>query len=100
MGILSTQQIEDARLTDWRQQGTALHARYATGDFATGARFVAELTEAAESANHHPDVTLTYPRVELHLTSHDVGALTDRDLNLARAITQIAADLGIRSESD
>ena len=37
------------------------------------------------SANHHPDVTLTYPPVHIRLSSHDVGGVTERDIELARA---------------
>ncbi|CAN5477965.1 VOC family protein [soil metagenome] len=43
--------------------------------------------------NHHPDVELTYPYVDVRLSSHDVGGVTRRDVILARAISEIAAQL-------
>ena len=45
---------------------------------------------AAEEANHHPDITLTYPEVIVTLSSHDVGGITSRDLDLARTIERFA----------
>jgi 4a-hydroxytetrahydrobiopterin dehydratase len=95
---LTYAQIQDQGLDDWRKLAQALHASFATGGFATGMRFVQALGEAAEQANHHPDVTLTYPRVDIALSSHDVGGITDRDIALARRISEIAADLGISAE--
>lgn len=90
MENLTVQQVLDARLDDWRQLAQGLHARFLTGDFVTGLRFVTAVTDVAEQANHHPDVTLTYPFVDLKLISHDVSRLTERDLDLARRISDIA----------
>ena len=98
MDSLTPEQILDARLSDWRELAQALHARFLTGDFATGIRFVAAVSEAAEAANHHPDVTLTYAHVDLTLISHDAGALTQRDVDLARRISEIAQDQGVKAD--
>ncbi len=98
MEKLTTTQILDARLDDWRKLAQALHARFLTGDFVTGLRFVTAVAEAAESANHHPDVTLTYPVVDLKLTSHDVSQVTQRDVDLARRISEIAREQGIGAD--
>jgi 4a-hydroxytetrahydrobiopterin dehydratase len=98
MADLTTTQILDAGLDDWRKLAQALHARFLTGDFVTGLGFVTAVTEAAEQAHHHPDVTLTYPYVDLKLVSHDVGRLTRRDLDLARRISEIARERGIDAQ--
>lgn len=98
MDSLTIEQILDAGLTDWRKLAQALHARFLTGDFATGLRFVRAVSEVAEAANHHPDVTLTYPHVDLKLISHDSGALTQRDIDLARRISEIAQDQGVTAD--
>lgn len=98
MATLTTQEILHAGLDDWRLLAQALHARFLTKNFAGGLAFVTAITEAAEEANHHPDVTLTYPHVDLKLISHDVGELTDRDIKLARRISQIAQDQGLAAE--
>ena len=98
MARLTSKDILEARLDDWRMLAQALHARFRTGDFATGLAFVTAVTEAAEAADHHPDVTLTYPFVDLRLISHDVSHLTRRDTDLARRISAIARERGIAAE--
>jgi 4a-hydroxytetrahydrobiopterin dehydratase len=84
-----------ADLPDWRFFLNRLHARFSTGSFTAGLALVTAVTEAAEAANHHPDVVLTYPMVELTLVSHDVGAVTSRDLALARTMSSLAAAQGV-----
>lgn len=98
METLNVQQILDAGLSDWRRLAQALHARFLTGDFAAGLRFVTAVGEAAESANHHPDVRLSYPYVDLELLSHDAGAITQRDVDLARRISEIAQEQGVAAD--
>jgi len=100
MANLTNQQILDASLDDWRKLAQGIHARFLTGDFVTGLTFVAAVTEAAETANHHPDVRLTYPLVDLTLVSHDVGRVTQRDIDLARRISEIAREHGIGAQPD
>jgi len=84
-------------LDDWRFFLVRLHARFKTGSFVKGLELVTRITEAAEAANHHPDVVLTYPQVDIDLSSHDVGGVTSRDLDLARQISAIAAELGVEA---
>jgi len=96
--MLTNKQIMDAGLDDWRQLAQGLHARFLTGDFATGLEFVTAVGDAAEQANHHPDVKLTYPFVDVKLISHDVGGITQRDIDLARRTSEIAQEQGVRAE--
>lgn len=98
MEKLGSRQILDAHLDDWRKLRQALHARFLTGDFASGFTFVKAVTEAAERVDHHPDVTLTYQFVDLRLISHDVSALTQRDIDLARRISEIAGEQGVGTD--
>jgi len=95
---LTPEQVLAAGLDDWRKLAQALHARFRTGSFTAGLDLVTAITEAAERANHHPDVTLTYPLVDVRLMSHDVGAVTQRDVDLAREISTIARDRGIDAD--
>lgn len=97
---LTIDDILDAGLDDWRKLAQALHARFRTGDFATGYRFLTAVTEAAEAADHHPDVTVRYSFVDLRLVSHDVSQVTRRDLDLARRISEIAREQGLDAEPD
>lgn len=98
MDKLTSTQILEAGLDDWRQLAQGIHARFRTGSFTKGLRFLTAVTEAAEAANHHPDVSLTYPHVDLKLISHDVGALTSRDVDLAQTISSIAAEHGLKPQ--
>lgn len=93
---LTGQQVADAGLEGWRKVLQGLTVRYVTGDFTTGAALVQRIAEAADAADHHPDVDLRYPHLTVSLLSHDVGALTVRDLDLAREITRLATEAGVQ----
>jgi 4a-hydroxytetrahydrobiopterin dehydratase len=95
---LSFAEVEAAGLGDWRQLFEALRTRFLTGDFATGLELVTRIGALAEAADHHPDVDLRYPHVNVTLFSHDVFGVTSRDLNLARRISDAAAELGVRAD--
>jgi 4a-hydroxytetrahydrobiopterin dehydratase len=95
---LTGDQVTAEGLADWRPVLGKVVSRFASGDFVTGLAFVTKVTEAAEAANHHPDVDLRYPHVDVTLMSHDVGGTTGRDLALAREISEIAAGMGISAD--
>jgi len=59
-------------------------------DFAEAFGFMARVAILAEKADHHPEWFNVYNRVEILLTTHDAGGLSDRDLALARAIDAFA----------
>ena len=96
---LSHDEILEAGLDDWRKVLNRLKARFRTGDFATGVALVDRIGAAADEADHHPDVSLTYPEVIVTLSSHDVGGITSRDIDLARRISGFAADLGATADT-
>ncbi|MDR7253466.1 4a-hydroxytetrahydrobiopterin dehydratase [Nocardioides sp. BE266] len=96
---LTHDDILAAGLDDWRKVLNRLKARFRTGDFATGVALVDRIGAAADEANHHPDVQLTYPEVIVTLSSHDVGGITSRDLDLARRISGFAAELGAHADT-
>lgn len=99
MDILSNQQIIDSGLDDWRKLEHALHARFTGSDFRQLARFVGAVADAAEIANHHPDVRLTYGVVDVSVCSHDAGMkITRRDIRLASDISRIAAEHGLTAD--
>lgn len=90
--------LDSEGLGDWQGLPDCIGARFLTGDFATGLDLVAEIGNLAEAAGHHPDVTLTFPHVDIRLTSHDTGAVTERDLNLAGQISEVAASAGVKAD--
>jgi 4a-hydroxytetrahydrobiopterin dehydratase len=96
---LTGQQIQDEDLDGWRKVLNQLVVRFETGDFNTGAALVSKIAAAADDANHHPDVDLRYPHLTVSLVSHDVGAITPRDIRLARRISELAAEAGVGASS-
>ena len=108
--MLRGAQIAEAGLTEWRKLAQGLHARYVVDDFGTGVRFVAAVGEAGDALNHHPRVTIGQGRVDLELvtadaiyrddegTEHVVEWVTQQDVDLARRITAVAADHGLRAD--
>lgn len=95
---LSADEVRESGLDDWRQVVGILRARFATGDFATGLKLVDQIGAAAEEADHHPDLSLSYSQVLVSLSSHDVGGITRRDIALAERISGFAKDLGVAAE--
>ncbi len=99
MRKLNTTDIVEAGLDDWRKLAQAMHTRYRISDFTLGAAFVTAVAEAAEAADHHPDVKMTYGVVDVSLCTHDKGYwVTQKDLDLAATISGIARDLGLDAE--
>jgi len=96
--LLTAAEIDAADLADWRPISNALHTRLRTGNFATGLRLVNRIGEAAEAADHHPDLDLRYPHLNVKLSSHHAGGITDRDVALARQISEIAAGEGVAAD--
>jgi 4a-hydroxytetrahydrobiopterin dehydratase len=99
MNKLSTQEIRDAGLDDWRKLAQRLHARYRITDFTAGAAFVAAVAEAAGAARHHPELKMTGEVVDVSLCTREDGLwVTQQDIDLARAISAIARQQGLRPE--
>ncbi len=98
MSTLSGQQVAEAALDGWVNLVGGLQTRIATPDFAAGLALVDAIGALAESVDHHPDLGLRYSAVDVRLSSHDVGGITGRDIRLARRITELAAERGLRTE--
>ena len=95
--IIGYPAVRDSGVDDWRWLLGILHARFKTGSFVKGLELANRIGEVAEEANHHPDLDLSYPTLGVRLVSHDVGGVTSRDLDLARRISEIAAELDIEA---
>ena len=72
--------------TDWQIEDGELALQVEHASFAGALGFVVSVGALAEAADHHPDIDLRYRTVFLRLATHDVGALTQLDVELARAI--------------
>jgi 4a-hydroxytetrahydrobiopterin dehydratase len=72
--------------------GKALVRSFAFKDFSEAFGFLARVALEAEKADHHPEFTSVWNRVDFRLTSHDAGGVTERDVKLAEAINRLAGD--------
>ncbi len=93
--LLTSDEIAAAGLDGWTEEDGTLTATFATKSFAKGLELVNLIGASAEGHNHHPDLVLTYPSVQVTWSSHDVGGITSRDVRLATVTTEHAASLGV-----
>jgi 4a-hydroxytetrahydrobiopterin dehydratase len=87
-------------LGDWTYVLGTLRAQFSCPSFPAGAALVTAIAEAAERADHHPDVDLRYPgTLIVTLQTHAVADLTTLDVDLARTISGLAADAGAEANT-
>ena len=86
--VLTESEIREglAALEGWELRDGRLRKQYTFRTFLRAIAFVNSVAYLAESAGHHPDITINYNRVTLRLITHSEGALTDRDFALAAEI--------------
>jgi 4a-hydroxytetrahydrobiopterin dehydratase len=65
---------------------TKLRKSYPFKDFTSGLKFVQAVAEIAEKEQHHPDICLHYKNVEVELTTHAIGGLSENDFIMAAKI--------------
>lgn len=75
-----------AELRGWRYEDQALRRTFSFDDFVQAFGFLAQVALLAEQANHHPEIRNVYGRVELALSTHDVGGVSAKDFALATKI--------------
>jgi 4a-hydroxytetrahydrobiopterin dehydratase len=81
-----------AALPEWKpaEERDAIRREFRFGDFNEAWGFMARVALLAEAQDHHPEWSNVYNRVDILLTTHDAGGLSERDLRLARAIDGLA----------
>ena len=79
-------QSELKALDGWELRDGRLRKQFTFRTFLRALVFVNSVAYLAESAGHHPDITINYNKVTLRLITHSEGALTDRDFGLAQEI--------------
>jgi len=92
MPVLTDQEIQQAlvSLHVWQRNGKAIQRVFRFPDFKAAMQFVNKVADAAEQANHHPDIDIRYDTVTMALVSHDSGGVTQRDVRMAGVIDKIA----------
>ncbi|MEJ7647528.1 MAG: 4a-hydroxytetrahydrobiopterin dehydratase [Nakamurella sp.] len=96
--VISATEFSTVDLPHWRFILRRLHTRFKTPDYETGLALVARIGAAAQAADHHPEIDLHYGSVGVITSSHDVGGVTQRDIDLAAAISAIADELGATAD--
>jgi 4a-hydroxytetrahydrobiopterin dehydratase len=93
MALLSDDDVQD-RLeqleTGWSRQGDAIVRQFTFEDFKGSVDFVNRITAPAEEMNHHPDLEISWNKVDVRLSTHSQGGLTSNDFELAQQIEDLA----------
>ena len=75
----------------WEREGETIVRDWKFADFAEAMAFVGRVADAAEQANHHPDILVHgWNKVRLSLTNHSAGGLTEADFALAGRLEELA----------
>jgi 4a-hydroxytetrahydrobiopterin dehydratase len=76
--------------SEWKREGEEIIRAWQFKDFAEAMSFVNHVAEAAEEANHHPDILVHgWNKVRLSLSNHAAGGLTEADFEMASRIDQL-----------
>lgn len=86
---ISALEFKKAGLHDWEADDTRATAEYACGTFSAAGRSAARVAEICDEQGHHVEIDIRPPDLlRVTTTTHDVGGLTSRDLELARAVSR------------
>ena len=82
-----------AELAEWiyEPERDAITRRFTFADFSEAFAFMTRVALLAEKADHHPEWSNVWNKVEILLTTHDAGGLSDRDVDMAKAIGAMVA---------
>ncbi|WP_302081434.1 4a-hydroxytetrahydrobiopterin dehydratase [Salinibaculum rarum] len=81
--VLTAAEIEAQLPEEWSQEGDEIVRRYDFDSYLDGIGFASGAGGVAEDAWHHPEMTITWGEVEVRLTTHDAGGITEKDIELA-----------------
>ena len=81
-----------AELDGWEREGDSIVKEFELDDFVGSVRFVDKLVEPAEGMGHHPDLSISWNKVRVSLSTHAAGGLTENDFELAKRIDQLASN--------
>ncbi|HEX5893883.1 MAG TPA: 4a-hydroxytetrahydrobiopterin dehydratase [Solirubrobacterales bacterium] len=92
MALLSDDDIKERlkELDGWRQRGEYIVKSFDRGDFVGSVKFLDSLVEPAEAMNHHPDIAISWSQVEVAISTHAEGGLTENDFELAKKVEALA----------
>lgn len=77
-------------LEGWERDGDAIVKEFELKDFVGSVEFAKRLVEPAEDMGHHPDLSISWNKVRVSITTHAAGGLTSNDFELAKRIDALA----------
>jgi len=94
MAVLSDDQVDAAAATlnGWARADGALRRSVTFASFLEGIEAVRRVADAAERADHHPDIDIRWRTVTFTLATHSEGGITEQDVHLAREIDGLVGD--------
>lgn len=81
------------QLPGWSRRGDVLTKPFAFATYLDGIAFVNRVAEAAEAADHHPDLDVRWGKVTCTLSTHSAGGITQKDLDLAGEIERLSGSV-------
>jgi 4a-hydroxytetrahydrobiopterin dehydratase len=85
MPKLSESELHDALATlpGWEIEGGQITKTYEFGSYLSGVDFAVAVANEADDRDHHPDMTITWRKVKVSLSTHSEGGVTEKDTGLA-----------------
>lgn len=87
--LLSDDEIESQLPEEWDRDGGEIVRTYEFDAYLDGVGFAAGAGGVAQEAYHHPEITIGWREVEVRLTTHDEGGITDNDIELAERFDEL-----------
>ncbi len=91
MTKLNSTEILSQISSNWKlsENNDLLSRRFELNNFAEALELVNKIGELAENQQHHPDINLGWGYVEIYLSTHDIGGISEKDIALAQAIDKL-----------
>lgn len=93
---MSAEKLSDSEIANrieslegWTRDGDAIERSIEFDGFNEAIGFINRIAEYADAADHHPEIFNVYNQVDLTLTTHDAGGLTEKDFDLAEEINGV-----------
>jgi 4a-hydroxytetrahydrobiopterin dehydratase len=81
--LLPEETVDEQLPKRWQRQGDEITRTYEFDAYLDGVEFVDAIARIADEEFHHPEIIIGWREVEVRLTTHDAGGITEADLDLA-----------------
>lgn len=89
--VLADDEVEERLPADWSIDGDEIVRTFEFDDYMKGVNFAQLTGEIAEAQYHHPEIRIRYKEVEVRVTSHEAGGITEKDLEMAEILNNETA---------